>query len=99
MPDAITREYPLPGKPYIVHAGDELRDIAKAASVFGQPMTVRDILVANPGLDASRLMVGQKIIIPERKLNGPESAPGTPTDPASAESPISAPVPASESPP
>ncbi|MCX6925627.1 MAG: LysM peptidoglycan-binding domain-containing protein, partial [Verrucomicrobia bacterium] len=73
-------DYPIPGKYFIVHFGDELRDIAQAASVFGQPITVHDILAANPGLDAGRLKVGQKILIPGAKANGdPAPAPDSPT--------------------
>ena len=72
-------DYPIPGKYFIVHSGDELRDIAQAASVFGQPITVHDILAANPGLDAGRLKVGRKILIPGAQANGdPAPAPDRP---------------------
>jgi tetratricopeptide (TPR) repeat protein len=64
------REYPIPGKFYTIHPGDSLTTIAQAATVFGQIMTVGEILEANPGLDASRLLIGQKIMIPGDKANG-----------------------------
>jgi hypothetical protein len=61
--DEVARDYPIPGKPYVIHAGDSLASIAQAASVFGQLITVGVILKANPGLDAARLLIGQKILI------------------------------------
>ena len=57
-------EYPTPGIEFILHSGDTLQDIAEAASALGQPLTAQQILDANPGLDAARLMVGQRIFIP-----------------------------------
>jgi LysM repeat protein len=69
--EEVTSEYPIPGKSYVIHAGDSLASIAQAASVFGQIMTVGEILKANPGLDAARLLIGQKILIPGS--NGNES--------------------------
>ena len=92
VPDEFAHEYPCPGKFYIVHMGDELRDIAKAASVFGQPITTRDILAANPGLDAAQMKVGQKIAVPEPKPNSSGSASKPPAEPAPAESPAPAPT-------
>jgi LysM repeat protein len=68
--DEAAREYPIPGKFYVIHKGDSLAKIAQAASVFGQVITIEVILRANPGLDAARLLVGQKIIIPEDKADG-----------------------------
>ena len=64
------RDYPIPGKFYTIHAGDSLTTIAQAATAFGQIITVGEILEANPGLDASRLLIGQKIMIPGDKANG-----------------------------
>jgi LysM repeat protein len=68
--DEAAREYPIPGKAYVIHKGDSLAKIAQAASVFGQVITIEVILKANPGLDAARLRVGQKIIIPDDKAEG-----------------------------
>ena len=68
--DEVARDYPILGKRYVIHKGDSLASIAHAASVFGQLITVGEILKANPGLDASRLLVGQKILIPEDKASG-----------------------------
>ena len=72
-PDQAAIEYPVPGKDYVIHAGDSLASIARAAGVFGQAVTVRELLKANPGLDASRLLIGQRILIPEG--GGSESTP------------------------
>ena len=77
-PDPVAGEYPIPGKTYEIHAGDSLTRIAQAANLFGQLITVAEILQANPGLDATRLKVGQKILIPEPKPIGPESVPEAP---------------------
>jgi LysM repeat protein len=70
VPDEVAREYPIPGQPYVIHAGDSLASIAHAANVFGHLITARAILEANPGLNASRLLVGQKILIPGGKPTG-----------------------------
>jgi tetratricopeptide (TPR) repeat protein len=67
--EEIVREYPLPGTSYVIHAGDSLSSIAAAASVLGQPITARNILEANPGLDIFRLRIGQKILIPAVNQN------------------------------
>jgi tetratricopeptide (TPR) repeat protein len=59
-------EYPTPGIEFILRSGDTLQNIAEAASALGQPLTAKQILDANPGLDAARLRVGQRIFIPLR---------------------------------
>ncbi len=103
--DEAAREYPIPGKLYVIHEGDSLRKIAQAACVFGPLVTVDAILKANPGLDAARLLVGQKILIPEGNANrstapspdgstpapGNESAPDAPADRAPGQSPAAEP--------
>jgi len=53
-----------PGIEYIVHAGDSIAGIIRALYNAGIPITVRDLLRANPELEISRLRVGQKILIP-----------------------------------
>ena len=53
------------GHPYVVVAGDTLSDIAKAYRAQGVKVTTKDILNANPGLDATKLYVGKKIFIPD----------------------------------
>ena len=73
--DEAAQEYAIPGRVYIIHKGDTLPAIAQAASVFGQPVTTGELLKANQGLDASRLKVGQKILIPGENGGG-SSAPG-----------------------
>jgi hypothetical protein len=57
-------EFPIPGQSYIVHAGDSIAGIAEWVTARGATLTVQDIFRANPGLDASRLMIGQRILIP-----------------------------------
>ena len=80
--DEVARDYPFPGKLYVIHKGDSLAAIAQAASVFGQLITVGEILKANPGLDAARLLVGQKILIPEGNANGSTAPPPDGSTPA-----------------
>jgi len=60
----VFREYPVPGKFYIIHQGDELRDIAGAVQRLGYSLTVDEIIAVNPGLNAGQLQVGQKVFIP-----------------------------------
>lgn len=52
------------GIQYVLHKGDSLASIAAASTAAGNPLTVREILSANPELNAARLKVGQVIIIP-----------------------------------
>jgi hypothetical protein len=61
----IFGEYPVPGRKYHIHTGDDLREIALAVRRLGRPMTAKDILLANPGLDPAQMEVGQFIMIPE----------------------------------
>ncbi len=49
---------------YIVHAGDTVAKIVAACKRMGMPVTLADLLQANPGLDATRIKVGQRILIP-----------------------------------
>ena len=56
---------PQTGHPYIIANGDTLAAIAKAYREKGVKVYVKDILAANPGLDASKLYVGKKIFIPD----------------------------------
>ena len=72
--DKVAREYPIPGTSYVIHSGDTLMAIAKAASVFGQLISVSDILKANPGFGATPLVIGQKILIPGGQPNGSTTA-------------------------
>jgi LysM repeat protein len=56
---------PQTGHPYIIASGDTLAAIAKAYREQGVKVSVKDILAANPGLDATKLYVGKKIFIPD----------------------------------
>jgi LysM repeat protein len=90
--DGLAHEYPISGQPYIIHPGDSLASIAKAANVFGQLISVPEILRANPGLDAARLLIGQKIQIPGSMNNGgtapaPDGSPPAPDMESPPESP------------
>jgi len=62
-------DYPVPGKAYVIHAGDTLFHIAAIVSANGAPMTVADILQANRNLNPNKIYAGVMINIP-----GPESA-------------------------
>lgn len=55
-----SNDFPIPGSTYVVHRGDTLAIIAKFVGV-----TVTQIVGLNPGLEAARLRVGQRIQIPE----------------------------------
>jgi len=65
--DGVFSDYPFPGRRYIIHPGDELRDIAEAVRRLGVAMTVEEVIAANPSLNASQLQVGQKVLIPKSK--------------------------------
>jgi LysM repeat protein len=56
---------PQNGHPYTIAAGDTLAAIAKAYRAQGVKVYTKDILAANPGLDANKLYVGKKIFIPD----------------------------------
>jgi LysM repeat protein len=56
---------PQNGHPYTIAAGDTLAAIAKAYRAQSVKVTTKDILAANPGLDANKLYVGKKIFIPD----------------------------------
>lgn len=49
---------------YTIQPGDTLSSIAHEASAAGLLITVGELARANPGLDASRLRIGQRIFIP-----------------------------------
>ena len=63
--EVFSTDFPVPGRKYVVHAGEDLHVIARAVQCLGQPMTARDLLQANPGLDPGQMKVGQLILIPE----------------------------------
>jgi hypothetical protein len=52
--------------PFVLEAGDTLQVIADAMTSIGQPLTVKQIIDANPGLEPSKLRIGQRILIPIR---------------------------------
>jgi LysM repeat protein len=86
----------------VIHSGDDLRDIAQAASVFGQLITSGEILKANPGLDASQIQVGQKILIPGAKASrsttpAPDGSTPAPTEESTPDAPA-APAPTQQPP-
>ena len=62
--DETSGAYPLPGKAYVIQSGDSLADIARAVTALGTPLSVKEIIAANEGLNATRIEVGQRILIP-----------------------------------
>ena len=56
--------FPVPGKNYCIHYGDTLFRIARAASTFGDPVTVQQLMDANPEVKPLKLHVEQLIWIP-----------------------------------
>lgn len=64
---AATPATPQKGYEYEVLGGDTLSAIAAAYRANGIPVTPDQILKANPGLVASRLIPGRKIFIPDPK--------------------------------
>ena len=71
-PASTTRDKPVPDKPagdekvfqYTVQSGDTLSAIVQAFKEKNVKVTAAQILKANPGLKAERLIVGTKIFIP-----------------------------------
>ncbi len=66
---------PQSGHPYTIAAGDTLAAIAKAYRSQGVKVSVKEILAANPGLDANKLYVGKKNFHPRslRQMSRRES--------------------------
>lgn len=56
---------PQNGYEYTVKPGDSVSAIAKAYRDQGVKVTTTQILKANPGLDANKLIAGKKIFIPD----------------------------------
>ena len=56
---------PQTGHPHVIASGETLAAIAKAYREKGVKVYVKDILAANPGLDATKLYVGKTIFIPD----------------------------------
>jgi hypothetical protein len=72
-PEEITTETPevsaasRPGNVYIIQSGDSLAAIAHAFSTLETPLTVSEIIEANEWVNATRLKIGQRIVIPQGK--------------------------------
>jgi hypothetical protein len=62
---AIYYHYPIPGKNYVIQAGDTLLRIARATGRIGQQVTLEQITLANPEVNPTKLRVGRLLIIPE----------------------------------
>ncbi|MEJ0089389.1 MAG: LysM peptidoglycan-binding domain-containing protein [Limisphaerales bacterium] len=67
QPAADPNVQSMSGQTYVIQSGDSLAKIAQAVSSYGWQLSVQDILQANPGLTASRLKIGQVIVIPTPK--------------------------------
>jgi nucleoid-associated protein YgaU len=61
-----------PGNVHVVQKGDTLGEIS--AQHYGTSRKWQDIVEANPGLDPSHLVVGQKLIIPGKTKNAAAAA-------------------------
>ena len=78
-PDAELTEVAEPelpvenGNEFIIEPGDTLAAIVRALNQHGIQISVEDILEANPGLDPTRLVVGQKVFIPITPLPAVEA--------------------------
>jgi hypothetical protein len=57
--------YPIPGKNYVIQAGDTLLRIARATGRIGPPVTLKQIMLANPEVNPAKLRVGRLLVIPE----------------------------------
>jgi hypothetical protein len=62
----VVLAYPTPGHSYVLQVGDTLQDIARAASEWGERITVDDIVSANPSLAGASPQAGQLLLIPGR---------------------------------
>jgi LysM repeat protein len=71
--------FPVPGKNYCVHYGDTLTRIARAASSFGERVTVQQLMDANPDVKPLKLRVGELILIPGMRKRPPAEMPATNT--------------------
>ena len=60
-----TSSTPSNGYYYPVKQGDQLGLIVKAYRDKGVKVTMKQVLAANPGIDPNKLLVGEKIFIPD----------------------------------
>ena len=65
--------YPTPGNFYVVQPGDTFSRLARAASKFGQPVTLKQIMEANPRISPTKLHIGQLLVIPAAVATQPQS--------------------------
>jgi hypothetical protein len=56
----------IEGYEYVVRAGDSLSSIVQNFTRAGVPVSIEEILQANPGLEPTRLLIGQKIFVPAK---------------------------------
>ena len=64
-------KFPVPGNKYRVQPGDTLTRIARAASKLGGPVTVQQLMDANPGVIPAKLHVGRELAIPGTAVGMP----------------------------
>jgi LysM repeat protein len=62
---AAAPSIPQNGYYYTVKSGDTIAAIAKAYNEQGVKVTIPEILKANPKVDPAKLLVGQKVFIPD----------------------------------
>ena len=71
----FSEEFPVPGRQYSVHAPEDVYIIARAVQRLGYPITVEQILQANPGLKLGPITEGRLIMIPETTVTNATSMP------------------------
>lgn len=62
-PDGADAPQPAAVRTYTVQKGDNYWKIAK--SVYGDPMRMKDLEAANPGIDPKKLQIGDEILLPD----------------------------------
>ena len=64
LPASPGQSESIKGYEYVVHKGDSLASIAQEFTKAGVMVSSQELLAANPGLNPSRLRVGQVIFVP-----------------------------------
>ena len=67
LDESTSNDKPQQGYEYVIQKGDNLSSIAQAYQEKNIKVSVEQILKANPGLSANKLIVGKKIFIPAAK--------------------------------
>jgi hypothetical protein len=62
--DANFKDYPIPGRHFLVQSGDHIRYIAAAVQRLGIPVTEKEIFAANPDITRNDNIAGRVLYIP-----------------------------------